>query len=153
LRTRRRSRRHNIGDGYLFDGSEQSCVMSELDALACRVVRIIGVAIALFHPLRLLRQLSRGLEIVGIELLRTDVIIGIRISDVAGLLMSLDSDAVLVALVKNVSRSSCSDRQQKPQRQPDSLFGFGAQHAVNLSDDVRLSPSSAYPLYTEARSQ
>ena len=63
---------------------------------------------------------------------------------------------VLVTLVENVPRSSRSNRQQKPQRQPDSLLGFGAQHAVNVSDGVvfgSVRPGLRVSLYTECQEQ
>src|SRR5579863_1721390 len=108
--------------------------MLEVNVLARRVVRIIGVAISLLHPHRLQRELLLTLHIVRIEFLGSNVIIRIRKADVLRLLLSLGLESVFMALVEDVPGAQSRDHQRHYQRQLYSLLRLWTHHAETLSD-------------------
>ncbi len=108
--------------------------MLEVDGFHHRNVPIVGIPIPFFHPHGLLRQLLRGFQIVGVELLRRDVIVGIGISGISGLLLLLRGEVILVPLVKNVAGAHAHDDQRQRQRQLDPFLRLFAHHEQTLSD-------------------
>src|SRR5215469_2009303 len=98
--------------------------MPKFDFLAALVVEVVGVAVSLLHPNRLLRELFRGLQIVGIEFLGIDVVVRVGITDIFRPSLALEREAVLVTLVKDIARTNRHDYEQHEQRQLNSLSGL-----------------------------
>src|SRR5581483_3676630 len=108
--------------------------MAEFDLPGSRIVAIVVIPVALFHPFRLLRELFGRLQIVGIEFLRADIVIGIRIPHISRALLFFGGNPVLIPLVENVAGPNRGNCKQRPQYKADSLFCFWAQHAVTISN-------------------
>ncbi len=96
--------RHNhVSNRKLFDGTEQSRIVTEVHMFARGLISKISIAVSLFDPHRLLRKLFRAFQIVGIELLRIHVIIGVGVADGIGSFLALNCELVFVALIEDVA--------------------------------------------------
>ena len=109
--------RRSIGDHILdlqfLDGQQQSRLMRKIGAVARPVVGVIREAVAFPDPHRLLGQLFRRLQIVGIKLLRNDVIVRIQ----GRRLLPAFFGLVRVALVHDISGTKRCRRDHNHQHQ------------------------------------
>ncbi len=95
------------------------------------IIGIVGVAVAFLDPDRLLCELPGGLQIVRIELLRNDVVVGIQRG--SGLFFFFNFAGSTG--VKDVSGAACGDQDGKHQHQLNASFEFGIHgFLLNLSD-------------------
>ena len=67
-----------VFDLELLDGQQQTRLVGKVGVVARAVVGIIGEAVTLLDPHRLLGQLLRRLQIVGIKLLGNDIVVRIQ---------------------------------------------------------------------------
>ncbi len=133
------ARHDHVGNCKLFDGAEQSGVVSEVDVFVRGLIGEIGVAVSLFDPHRLLGKLLRAFQIVGIKLLRIDVIVLVGVADGIGSFLALNRELVFVALIEDVPGTERGKHKGGKQGQLDFLPGFGGHDwRETLCDETRV---------------
>ena len=113
------------------NGSQSSSGMSEIAALARRVVRVVRESVAISYPHWLLRQLMGRRQIIGVKLLGRDV----KIRFQGSRFLPGRSGILLVPLIKNIAGAYGGKRDARRQQQLDLLFSFGT-HGRTLAELV-----------------
>jgi hypothetical protein len=123
----------NVLDLELLDGTEQARFLFEVGALARRIVGIKIVAIAFPYPDGLLRERARRLQVVRVQLLGSDVIVGLERRLGGRLRRGFGG----VASAHDDPRAEPCQDEQRNQKELDTSFGFRCERQIGLLVSVR----------------
>jgi hypothetical protein len=111
----RRQVAHHVLDFQFFDGQQLAGGVGEIGVTALQIVTIVAAAVADFDPYWLLSQLLCRLQVVGIELFRDDVVVGVE----GRRLLSGLFNGFGMALVKRVAGAQGRQEDGQEQRNLD----------------------------------
>src|ERR1039458_2570062 len=110
-RSQRRNIGHHILNRELLQGRQQSRLVLEIRPVPLPIIGIVSKLITDLHPYRLLGQLARRRQIIGMQLLRRNVVVRLQRRFRLGLRLFLHSRA---PLVHDVSRPPARNHKGGP---------------------------------------